>query len=322
MEINKPRIEEVIAFLKSLQNDICDRFIALDPDNDFVEDTWVHENGGGGITRALGHGSVFEKGGVNFSHVKGDNLPPSASAGRGEIGGKPFEATGVSLVIHPDNPYIPTCHMNVRLFVADPDGDSPIWWFGGGFDLTPYYGFVEDCQSWHQTAKAVCDPFGDDVHERYKKWCDDYFFLKHRNEPRGVGGLFFDDLNEPGFERSFEFIQAVGNGLMTAYEPIVNRRKSHSWGEREKAFQQYRRGRYVEFNLVYDRGTIFGLHSGGRTESILMSLPPVVNWKYGWTPQPGSPEHELTDFFLKPRDWLSLNSKDHPSKDRPSKDRP
>ena len=304
MTNNKPEIDEVIAYLKSLQNSICSTLTELNGGESFVEDRWDHANGGGGISRAFGKGPIFEKGGVNFSHVKGDSLPPSASAGRGEIGGKPFEATGVSLVLHPDNPYIPTCHMNVRLFVANPHSDQPDWWFGGGYDLTPYYGFEEDCRHWHQMASDACEPLGEGYYDKFKKWCDEYFFLKHRNEPRGIGGIFFDDLNEFGFDRSFEFMRSVGDSFIKAYEPIVERRRSHTYGEREKQFQCYRRGRYVEFNLVYDRGTIFGLHSGGRTESILMSMPPVVNWGYNWRPDPDSREQALMDTYLTPRNWL------------------
>ena len=300
---HKPDLSSVIDYLKSLQNHICDRIVAIDTENHFIEDAWTHDNGGGGITRVLDKIGVFEKGGVNFSHVKGDKLPASASAGRGDIGGKPFEATGVSLVLHPLNPYAPTCHMNVRFFIADPEGENPIWWFGGGYDLTPYYGFDEDCTHWHQTAKATCDNFGDDLYDKYKQWCDDYFYLKHRQEPRGIGGLFFDDVNEMGFDKSFEFIRSVGDSFIPAYEPIIQRRKTCAYGERERNFQCYRRGRYVEFNLVYDRGTIFGLQSGGRTESILMSMPPEVHWTYNWSAQPGSPEKKLYDRYLTPRNW-------------------
>jgi coproporphyrinogen III oxidase len=252
----------------------------------------------------IGGGAVFEKGGVNFSHVKGSALPASATAHRPELAGRAFEAMGVSLVIHPHNPYVPTSHANVRFFIAEKPGEAPVWWFGGGYDLTPYYGFDEDCIHWHQTARDACAPFGEDVYPRYKRWCDDYFFLKHRNEPRGIGGLFFDDLNEGGFERCFGFLQAVGNSYVDAYRPIVARRKRLPYGERERDFQLHRRGRYVEFNLVYDRGTLFGLQTGGRTESILMSLPPEVRWGYNWQPEPGSPEAGLTEKYLKPREWV------------------
>ena len=251
-------------------------------------------------------GQVIERGGVLFSHVRGDRLPASASAHRQQIAGRPFEAMGVSLVIHPRNPYVPTVHLNVRFFIAfatnAPGQSEPIWWFGGGMDLTPYYPFEEDARHFHQVCKASLAAFGDDTHARYKKWCDDYFFLKHRNEARGVGGIFFDDLSEPGFERSFALMQSVGNAFTDAYVPIVERRKHLAWGERERDFQAYRRGRYVEFNLVFDRGTLFGLQSGGRTESILCSMPPVVRWRYNWHPEPGTPESKLYD-FLKPRDW-------------------
>jgi coproporphyrinogen III oxidase len=252
----------------------------------------------------LEDGPALEKAGVNFSHVTGHALPPSATAQRPELDGRGFVALGVSLVIHPRNPYVPTSHANVRFFIAEKPGEAPVWWFGGGFDLTPYYGFREDAVHWHRTAQAACAPFGDDVHPRYKQWCDAYFFLKHRNEPRGIGGLFYDDLNEGGFDRCFALTRSVADHYLPAYLPIVQRRKATPYGEREVAFQRYRRGRYVEFNLVYDRGTLFGLQSGGRTESILMSLPPQVAWRYDWRPAPGTPEAELYDVFLTPRDWL------------------
>ncbi len=296
-------------YLLSLQDNICKGLEAEDGQARFVEDAWQREAGGtlgagGGRTRVIGDGAVFEKGGVNFSHVKGSALPASATAHRPELAGRAFEAMGVSLVIHPYNPYVPTSHANVRFFIAEKPGEPPVWWFGGGYDLTPYYGFEEDCTHWHQTAKAACEPFGEDVYPRYKQWCDDYFFLKHRNEPRGVGGLFFDDLNEGGFERCFDFLQAVGNSYIEAYRPIVAQRKNTPYGERERDFQLHRRGRYVEFNLVYDRGTLFGLQTGGRTESILMSLPPEVRWGYNWQPEAGTPEAELTEKYLKPREWV------------------
>ena len=253
-------------------------------------------------------GAVVEKGGVNFSHVRGATLPASATANRPELAGRSFQALGVSLVIHPSNPYIPTSHANVRFFVAEKEGEEPVWWFGGGFDLTPFYPFEEDVIHWHQTGKNLCTPFGDDVFPKYKKWCDDYFFLKHRNETRGVGGLFFDDLNtwnnELNFDKSFEFMQAVGNGYIDAYTPIIERRKDIPYGERERKFQCYRRGRYVEFNLVFDRGTIFGLQTGGRTESILMSMPPVAHWDYDWHPEAGSPEARLYTDFLPHKEWV------------------
>ncbi len=277
---------------------------AKDGSASFIEDNWDYPKGGGGRSRVLADDKVFERAGINFSHVHGDALPTSATAHRPELAGRRFQALGVSLVIHPHNPYVPTSHANVRFFIAKQEDKDPVWWFGGGFDLTPYYGFKEDAMHWHRTAKAACDPFGKGVYEKYKKWCDDYFFIKHRNEPRGIGGLFFDDLNDGGFERCFEFMQSVGDHYIEAYQPIVTRRKDTSYGEREREFQLYRRGRYVEFNLVYDRGTLFGLQSGGRTESILMSLPPLVSWRYQWQPLAGSPEAELYETFLKPQDWL------------------
>ncbi|HET8704771.1 MAG TPA: oxygen-dependent coproporphyrinogen oxidase [Pseudomonadales bacterium] len=267
------------------------------------EDSWERAEGGGGRSRVL-EGSIIEKGGVNFSHVYGTKLPPSATAHRPELAGRSFQAMGVSLVIHPRNPNIPTSHANVRFFIAEKEGADPVWWFGGGFDLTPYYPVEEDCIHWHQTAKNLCEPFGADVFPRYKKWCDEYFFLKHRNEPRGVGGLFFDDLNEWGFEKCFAFMQAVGNGYIDAYVPIVAKRKTTPETEKQREFQLYRRGRYVEFNLVYDRGTLFGLQTGGRTESILMSLPPLVSWKYDWHPEPGSAEAKLYTDYLIHREWV------------------
>jgi coproporphyrinogen III oxidase len=288
-----------------LQDSICDGLAAQDGQNSFMEDSWQREAGGGGRTRVLAQGAVFEQAGVNFSHVFGDNLPPSATAQRPELAGRSFQALGVSLVVHPLNPYVPTSHANVRFFVAEKPGEPPIWWFGGGFDLTPYYGFEADAVHWHLQAKTACEPFGADVYPRYKQWCDDYFYIKHRQEPRGIGGLFFDDLNQPDFETSFGFVRSVGDHYLKAYLPIVERRKDLQYGERERQFQCYRRGRYVEFNLVYDRGTLFGLQSGGRTESILMSLPPQVSWRYDWHPQPGSAEAELYEVFLQPKDWLA-----------------
>jgi coproporphyrinogen III oxidase len=304
--MSQPDIKAVRDYFIDLQDRICKELEAADGQAKFIEDNWQREGtGGGGRTRVLTDGGVFEQGGVNFSQVTGDSLPASATASRPELAGRSFEALGVSLVIHSHNPYIPTSHANVRFFIAEKEGEEPIWWFGGGYDLTPYYGFEEDVVSWHQTAKAACEPFGDDVYPRYKQWCDDYFWLKHRNEPRGVGGLFFDDLNEGGFEQCFNFMKSVGDSYTQAYLPIVQRRKETAFGERERDFQLYRRGRYVEFNLVYDRGTLFGLQSGGRTESILMSLPPLVKWRYNWQPEVGSAEAELYDVFLKPRDWLA-----------------
>lgn len=299
-------IEAVKHYLLTLQDNICQQLEAEDGGATFVEEVWERPSGGGGRTRVLSNGQVFEQGGVNFSHVFGDTLPPSATAQRPELTGRSFQAMGVSLVIHPHNPMIPTSHANVRFFVAEKAGEEPVWWFGGGFDLTPYYGFEEDCVQWHQTAKAACDPFGAQVYPRFKRWCDDYFFLKHRNEPRGVGGLFFDDLNEWGFARTFAFMQSVGDHYIQAYRPIVQKRKPLPFTETQRDFQLYRRGRYVEFNLVYDRGTLFGLQSGGRTESILMSLPPLVKWRYNWHPKAGSEEAKLYTDFLRPRDWLKL----------------
>jgi coproporphyrinogen III oxidase len=273
----------------------------------FIKDNWEKEGGaGGGLTRVLTDGTVFEQAGVNFSIVHGDNMPASATALRPELAGRSFSALGVSLVIHPHNPYVPTSHANVRFFIAEKAGEDPIWWFGGGFDLTPYYGFDEDAIFWHQTAKDACDPFGEDVYPKYKKWCDEYFYMKHRDEQRGVGGLFFDDLNEGSFDECFAFMQSVGNSYIKAYRPIVEKRKDTKYGERERQFQLYRRGRYVEFNLVYDRGTLFGLQTGGRTESILMSLPPLVRWEYRYEPEPGSEEARLYERFIQPQDWLGI----------------
>jgi coproporphyrinogen III oxidase len=301
---SNPDLDSVKNYLLSLQDNICDALTNEDGQV-FAEDAWERPGGGGGRSRVLEQGAVFEKAGVNFSHVHGDGLPPSATAQRPELAGRSFEALGVSLVIHPRNPYVPTSHANVRFFFAEKPDSEPVWWFGGGFDLTPYYGTREDARHWHTTAKAACSPFGDDVYPRFKQWCDEYFHLKHRGEPRGIGGLFFDDLNDWGFERSFAFMRSVGDHYVPAYLPIVQRRRNQPYGDRERGFQLYRRGRYVEFNLVYDRGTLFGLQSGGRTESILMSLPPLVSWRYDWRPEPGSAEAELYDVFLKPRDWLA-----------------
>lgn len=297
-------IEQVKTYLLKLQNTICSRLENLDGQAQFIDDAWQRSAGGGGITRVLSQGLVFEKAGVNFSHVSGANLPSSASAHRPELTGRNFNALGVSLVIHPDNPYVPTSHANVRFFIAEKEDADPVWWFGGGFDLTPYYGFEEDCRHWHQTALEACQPFGQSIYPKFKKWCDDYFFIKHRNEARGIGGLFFDDYNEISFDHSFSLMQSIGNHYIEAYAPIVTRRKSHPYGEREKTFQKYRRGRYVEFNLVYDRGTLFGLQSNGRTESILMSLPPEVTWEYNWHPEANSPEAKLYTDFLPQRNWL------------------
>ena len=300
----QPDIQAVKDYLIGLQERICQRLEAVDGQASFIRDSWQRPEGGGGISRVLADGGVIEKGGVNFSHVMGETMPASATAHRPHLAGAPWQAMGVSLVIHPNNPYVPTSHANVRFFIATPEGSDPVYWFGGGYDLTPYYGFEEDCVHWHRTAKAACQPFGDSVYADYKRWCDDYFYLKHRQEPRGVGGLFFDDYNTGDFDRDFAFMQAVGDSYIEAYEPIVRRRMDQPWGEREREFQLYRRGRYVEFNLVYDRGTLFGLQSGGRTESILMSLPPLVRWDYDRRPEPGTEEARLTEYFLTGRDWL------------------
>ncbi|KHD28465.1 oxygen-dependent coproporphyrinogen oxidase [Xenorhabdus nematophila] len=296
--MNIPNISQVKNFFLSLQDQICQQLEQIDGHSTFIEDYWQREEGGNGRSRVLTTGHVFEQAGVNFSHVTGASMPVSATDHRPELAGRSYQAMGVSLVIHPLNPYIPTSHANVRFFIAEKEGESPVWWFGGGFDLTPYYGFQEDVIHWHTIAKNLCQPFGDDTYPNYKKWCDDYFFIKHRNEPRGVGGLFFDDLNTPDFDTCFNFTQAVGNGFLPAYLPIVEKRKNITWGDRERQFQLYRRSRYVEFNLVWDRGTLFGLQSGGRTESILMSMPPLVRWEYGYTPGPNSPESELYSSFL------------------------
>lgn len=298
-------IETVKKYFLNLQDSICSGLEKLDGKARFATDEWRREEGGGGRTRVISDGAVFEKGGVNFSHVSGAKLPASATAVRPELAGRSFQAMGVSLVMHPLNPYAPTSHMNVRFFIAEKEGEEPVWWFGGGFDLTPYYGFDEDCIHWHQISKKACLPLGEGAYEKYKKWCDDYFYIKHRDEPRGVGGLFFDDLNEAGFDKSFEFTQSVGNHYLEAYVPIVEKRKETTFGEREMAFQKMRRGRYVEFNLVYDRGTLFGLQTGGRTESILMSLPANVGWVYNWQAEKDSEEEKLIDYYLQGRDWLN-----------------
>lgn len=291
-------------YLLQLQENICDQLAKEDGSQSFHADLWNRPEGGGGRSCVLSEGNIIEKGGVNYSHVFGNNLPATATAHRPELAGYDFEAMGVSLVIHPRNPYAPTTHANIRFFNATKSGEKPIWWFGGGFDLTPYYGFVEDCKHWHQIAKEACDPFGAELYPKYKKWADDYFFLKHRNEPRGIGGIFFDDMNNGDFEQSFDFMRSVGDHFLAAYLPILSRRKNQPYTERERDFQLYRRGRYVEFNLIYDRGTLFGLQSGGRTESILMSLPPYVKWTYNWQPQPHTEEAKLYDYFLVPRDWI------------------
>lgn len=300
-------IESIKQYLLGLQSQICERLSAIDGKT-FHKDEWQREAGGGGISMVLEQGKAIEKGGVNFSHVMGENLPPSASATRPEIAGRSFQALGVSLVIHPCNPYVPTSHMNVRFFVAEKENEAPIWWFGGGYDLTPYYGNEEDCKNWHQTIFDTCENFGEQVYPAFKQWCDEYFYLPHREEPRGIGGLFFDDLNEASFgwsfEKCFQFMQAIGNSYIEAYEPIVKARKDTPYQQRQRDFQLYRRGRYVEFNLVQDRGTLFGLQSKGRTESILMSLPPLVSWHYDWHPEKASEEELLYQNFLIKKDWI------------------
>ncbi|EOV8087258.1 oxygen-dependent coproporphyrinogen oxidase [Providencia huaxiensis] len=304
--MNYPDIDRVKSYLQSLQETICQKITELDGKETFLEQTWERSEGGGGRSRVLTKGALFEQAGVNFSHIKGEKLPASASAHRPELAGRSYQAMGVSLVIHPLNPYIPTTHANVRFFIAEKEGCEPVWWFGGGFDLTPFYGFHDDVIHWHTVARDLCRPYGHDVYPKYKNWCDEYFFLKHRNEPRGVGGLFYDDLNQGGFESCFDFTQAVGNGFLDAYVPIVEKRREYSWGERERQFQLYRRGRYVEFNLVWDRGTLFGLQSGGRTESILMSMPPLVRWEYDYHPEPNSKEAALyTEFLILNKEWVS-----------------
>ncbi|MGY3869843.1 oxygen-dependent coproporphyrinogen oxidase [Aeromonas crassostreae] len=302
--MSKPDVAAVKTFLLALQDTICQGLERADGLGRFVEDAWTREGGGGGRTRVMRAGKVIEQGGVNFSHVYGDAMPASATAHRPELAGRRFEAMGVSLVIHPHNPYVPTSHANVRFFIAEKEGEAPIWWFGGGFDLTPFYPFEQDVRHWHSVAHELCQPFGDDIYPEFKAWCDRYFYLKHRDETRGVGGLFFDDLNRWPFEQSFAFMRAVGEGYLEAYLPIVARRQDTPYGERERQFQLYRRGRYVEFNLVYDRGTLFGLQTGGRTESILMSMPPLARWEYDWHAEPGSAEARLYQDYLKPRQWL------------------
>ena len=299
-------IEQVEKYLLNLQNDICEEFGGLDTKSSFDKDVWEREDGrGSGITRVVTNGSLFEKGGVNFSIISGDKMPKSATELRPELAGRKYTALGISLVLHPENPFIPTTHANVRFFIAENEEEEPLWWFGGGFDLTPYYGFEEDAIHWHKIANKACEPFGEKVYEKYKKWCDDYFYLSHRDEQRGIGGLFFDDLNEGGFDSCFEFMKSIGNHFVEAYKPIVLKRQEIPYTEKQKDFQLYRRGRYVEFNLVQDRGTLFGLQSGGRTESILMSLPPKVKWIYQFNISPNSEEEKLTNYYLKPRDWIS-----------------
>jgi coproporphyrinogen III oxidase len=296
--------EPVIAYLRDLHNRITTAIETADGGASFARDAWTRPAGGSGETRILKNGKLFEQAGIGFSHVAGDQLPPSATARRPDLAGLRWEATGLSLVFHPRNPYVPTTHANVRFFIAYKPDAEPAWWFGGGFDLTPYYAFDEDVMHWHRTAQQACAPFGADVYSRYKEWCDRYFFLAHRNETRGIGGVFFDDLHEWGFERSFAFQRGVGDAFLDAYLPIVERRRDAAYGDRERQFQLYRRGRYVEFNLVYDRGTLFGLQSGGRTESFLMSLPPLVRWEYDWRPAAGTPEEKLYRDYLRPREWL------------------
>lgn len=308
--MSKVDVNAVKQYLLNLQDEICNALAEEDGGKSFLEDSWDRDDDtsttlrGGGRSRVMEEGKVFEKAGINFSHVYGDTLPGSATAHRPELAGRSFQALGVSLVIHPHNPYVPTSHANVRFFVAEKEGEDPVWWFGGGFDLTPYYGNEEDVIHWHSVARQACEPFGEDAYPKYKKWCDEYFYLKHRDEPRGVGGLFFDDLNDGSFEECFNFMKSVGDHYIPAYRPIVAKRKHMEYGEREREFQLYRRGRYVEFNLVFDRGTLFGLQTGGRTESILMSLPPLVSWKYNWQPQAGTAEAELYEKYLKPKDWI------------------
>jgi coproporphyrinogen III oxidase len=303
-----PDSASVEHYLLQLQDRICAALEEEDGTAHFVEDIWQRPEGGGGRSRVMS-GAVLEQAGINFSHVQGKALPPSATASRPELAQRAYRAMGVSLVIHPSNPHAPSSHANLRFFVAEPargakEVEAPSWWFGGGFDLTPYYGYEEDARHWHGVAARACEPFGPGVYPRFKRWCDEYFFIRHRNEPRGIGGLFFDDLNEGGFARCFALVRSVGDRYLEAYRPILQRRKSMAYGEREREFQLYRRGRYVEFNLVYDRGTLFGLQSGGRTESILMSLPPLVRWRYNWHPEPGTPEARLYEEFLRPRDWI------------------
>jgi coproporphyrinogen III oxidase len=303
--IHSAQIDAVKTYLLELQESICAGLEQLDGQAKFLTDAWQRDTGGSGKSRVISAGSVFEKGGVNFSHVFGERLPPSASATRPELAGRSFQAMGVSLVIHPDNPFVPTSHANFRFFIAEKPGCEPVWWFGGGYDLTPYYGFDEDCSHWHRTAKQACDRFSPEIYPRFKKECDEYFYLKHREEPRGIGGLFFDDYNDSGFVASFDMVRTLGDSYLAAYGPIVERRKDMAYNEQQKHFQCYRRGRYVEFNLVYDRGTLFGLQSGvGRIESILMSLPPVVRWDYNWQPMPGTEEARLYSDYLRARDWV------------------
>lgn len=300
-------INQVKTYLLALQADICTQLEVLDGSASFIEDRWKKPSSqGNGLTKVLTNGKVFEQAGVNYSIVHGNDMPASATALRPELTGRRFSALGVSLVIHPRNPFVPTSHANVRFFIAEKDNEDPIWWFGGGFDLTPYYGFDEDCVAWHQSAKDACEAFSKSAYSKYKKWCDDYFYMRHRDEQRGIGGLFFDDLNKGGFDKCFAFMQSVGNSYIKAYKPIVKKRKDTKYGNNERQFQLYRRGRYVEFNLIYDRGTLFGLQTGGRTESILMSLPPLVRWEYQYKPEINTPEFKLYNHYLKPQDWVDV----------------
>lgn len=307
---NTPDRDAVITYLHRLQDDIASSLSAFETANvEFTTDSWQRAAGGGGESRVLSDGDVFEHAGIGFSRVTGDSLPEAASARRPELAGRRFMATGVSMIVHPRNPHVPTAHLNVRFFIAESDDAPPVWWFGGGFDLTPHYGYEEDARHWHQVAQDLCQPFGEDVYPRFKQWCDDYFYLPHRDETRGIGGLFFDDLDEWPFDDCFAFMRAVGHGFLDAYIPIVEARQHTDYGMQEREFQLYRRGRYVEFNLLYDRGTLFGLQSGGRTESILMSMPPLAAWQYNRQPEPGSEEAHLTTDFLRPRDWLQRATK-------------
>jgi coproporphyrinogen III oxidase len=301
------QFDTVKEYLLGLQDRIVAGLQQLDGKSTFIEDAWQRDGGGGGRSRILKDGGVFEQAGVNFSHVFGEQLPPSASKLRPELAGQSFQVAGVSLVLHPHNPYVPTTHANFRFFSAGEQGNEPVWWFGGGYDLTPYYPFEDDVWHWHQTAREACETLDANAYSRYKAWCDEYFYLRHRNETRGVGGIFFDDLNKPGFDACFRFVRAAGDSFIKAYAPIVERRRMHAFGTRQRNFQLYRRGRYVEFNLIYDRGTLFGLQSGGRTESILMSLPPLARWEYGFEPEPGSEEAELYKRYLQPTDWLGTD---------------
>lgn len=304
--MNEGYLDAVKAYLLQLQDEICQRLEAFETSASFQQDEWIREQGGGGRSRVLKDGGVFEQGGVGFSHVYGKELPKSATAHRPELEGRDFNACGVSLVVHPRNPMVPTVHMNVRFFIAEKEGEEPVWWFGGGFDLTPFYGFKEDVIDWHTAAKSALDSVDSQLYPTFKEWCDDYFYLKHRNEARGVGGIFFDDLNDRPFDDAFAVMQAVGNAFCDAYCPIVSKRQQLPYSQQQRDFQLYRRGRYVEFNLVWDRGTLFGLQTGGRTESILMSMPPLVRWEYDWQPEAGTAEAELTDYYLQPRDWAAM----------------